>query len=96
LPQLPFDSSCDRYNHSNAKKLKKSIMKKNMSSADRLVRVIIAAIIATLYLTNVISGTLGLVLLILAGVFVATSLISFCPLYAIFGISTCTVKQTAK
>jgi len=96
LPQLPFDSSCDCYNHSNAKKLKKSIMKKNMSSADRLVRVIIAAIIATLYLTNVISGTLGLVLLILAGVFVATSLISFCPLYAIFGVSTCSVKQTAK
>ncbi len=71
-------------------------MKKNMSSADRLVRVIIAAVIATLYLTNVITGTLGYVLLILAGVFVATSLISFCPLYAIFGISTCPVKQTAK
>jgi hypothetical protein len=69
-------------------------MKKNLSSADRLIRVIIAAVIATLYLTNVISGTLGLVLLILAGVFVATSLISFCPLYAIFGISTCPVNQT--
>jgi hypothetical protein len=95
LYQLSFDSSCYRNNYSNAKKLK-SIMKKNMSSADRLVRVIIAAVIATLYLTNVISGTLGLVLLILAGVFVATSLISFCPLYAIFGISTCPVKQTAK
>jgi hypothetical protein len=71
-------------------------MKKNMSSADRLVRVIVAAVIATLYLSNVISGTVGLVLLILAGVFVATSLISFCPLYTIFGISTCSVKQTAK
>jgi Protein of unknown function (DUF2892) len=71
-------------------------MKKNMGSADRLVRVVAAAVIATLYLTNVISGTLGLVLLILAGVFVATSLISFCPLYTIFGISTCPVKQAAK
>ena len=71
-------------------------MKKNMSNTDRLVRVIIASVIATLYLTNVISGTLGLILLILAGVFVATSLISFCPLYAIFGLSTCPVNQMAK
>jgi Protein of unknown function (DUF2892) len=70
-------------------------MKKNLGSADRLVRVIMAAVIATLYLTNVITGTLGLVLLVLAGVFVATSLISFCPLYAIFGLSTCPVKQNA-
>ena len=71
-------------------------MKKNLSNADRLIRVLLAAVIATLYLTNVISGTVGLVLLVLAGVFVATSLISFCPLYAIFGISTCAVKQNAK
>ncbi len=71
-------------------------MKKNVGNADRLVRVLAAAIIATLYLTNVISGTVGLVLLVLAGIFVATSLISFCPLYAIFGISSCPVKQTSK
>ena len=71
-------------------------MKKNLSNADRLIRVLFSAVIATLYLTNVISGTVGMVLLVLAGVFVATSLISFCPLYAIFGISTCPVKQTAK
>jgi len=71
-------------------------MKKNVGNADRLVRVLVAAIIATLYLTNVISGTVGLVLLVLAGIFVATSLISFCPLYAIFGISSCPVKQTSK
>jgi Protein of unknown function (DUF2892) len=71
-------------------------MKKNLGSSDRLLRVVIAAIIATLYLTNVISGTLGLVLLVLAGIFVATSLVSFCPIYALFGMSTCSVKQTAK
>jgi hypothetical protein len=70
-------------------------MKKNLSNADRLIRVIMSAIIVTLYLTNVISGTAGLVLVVLAGVFVATSLISFCPLYAIFGISTCPAKQNA-
>ena len=64
-------------------------MKKNMGSADRIIRLIIAAVIAVLFFTNVISGTLGIVLLVLAGVFVLTSLISFCPLYTLVGISTC-------
>jgi hypothetical protein len=68
-------------------------MKKNMGSADRIIRFVIAAIIAVLYFTGTISGTLGIVLLVLAGVFVLTSFISFCPLYAPFGISTCSVKQ---
>lgn len=64
-------------------------MKKNMGSADRIIRLIIAAVIAVLFFTNVISGTLGIVLLVLAGVFVLTSLISFCPLYTLVGINTC-------
>ena len=68
-------------------------MKKNMGSMDKIVRLIIAAVIAVLYYTNVISGTLGIVLLVLAGVFVLTSFISFCPLYAPFGLSTCSVKD---
>lgn len=64
-----------------------------MGSADRIVRFVIAAMIAVLYFTGTISGTWGIVLLVLAGVFVLTSFISFCPLYAPFGISTCAVKQ---
>lgn len=64
-------------------------MKKNMGIADRVIRTIIAAVIAILYFTDVISGTLGLVLLIVAGVFLLTSLVSFCPLYAPFGLKTC-------
>lgn len=71
-------------------------MKKNMGFADRLVRVLIAAIVAVLYFTGVVTGTLGIVLLVLAGVFVATSLISFCPLYTLFGLSTCPVSKTDK
>ncbi|MCU0381001.1 MAG: DUF2892 domain-containing protein [Chitinophagaceae bacterium] len=71
-------------------------MKKNVGSADRLVRVLMAAVIAILYFTNVITGTLATVLLVLAGIFVATSLISFCPLYAIMGLSTCPVNKAAK
>lgn len=69
-------------------------MKKNMGSTDRLVRVIIAAVLAYLYFTNVLTGTIGLVLVIVAGVFVLTSLISFCPLYAPFGLSTCKTKES--
>ncbi|WP_323789764.1 DUF2892 domain-containing protein [Psychroserpens sp.] len=68
-------------------------MKKNMGSADRIIRIIIAAIVGVLYLTGIISGTLGLVLLVLAVIFVLTSLISFCPLYAPFGISSCSLKK---
>jgi uncharacterized membrane protein YccC len=68
-------------------------MKKNMGSADRIIRIIIAVIVGILYFTGIISGTLGLILLILAGIFVLTSLISFCPLYAPFGIRTCALKE---
>lgn len=68
-------------------------MKKNMGTADRVIRIIIAAIVGILYFTGIVTGTLGIVLLILAGVFVLTSFISFCPLYAPFGISTCPLKE---
>ena len=68
-------------------------MKKNMGLADRTIRVIVAAVIAILYFTGTISGTLGIVLLVLAVVFLLTSLISFCPLYLPFGISTCKAKK---
>ena len=64
-----------------------------MGSADRIVRLIVAAIFAVLYFTNTVSGTFGIILLVLAGVFVLTSLISFCPLYAPFGFSTCKVEK---
>lgn len=70
-------------------------MKKNMGNSDRIIRFIIAAIIAALYFTGTITGTLGIVLLVLAGVFLLTSFISFCPLYAPFGISSCTMKKVS-
>lgn len=69
------------------------MMKKNMGNTDRIVRVLIAIIVATLYFTEIISGTLGIVLLILSGIFVLTSLVSFCPIYAPFGIKTCALKK---
>ncbi len=68
-------------------------MERNMGTADRIVRVIIAAIIASLYFTGTLTGTLGLLLLVLSVVFVLTSLISFCPIYAAFGFRTCPMKK---
>lgn len=64
-------------------------MKKNMGNIDKIIRILIAAIVAALYFMGIITGTLGIVLLLLAGVFVLTSLISFCPLYLPLGINTC-------
>ena len=63
-------------------------MKKNMGTIDRIIRVIIAAVIAVLFFTNQITGTLGIVLIILAAVFLLTSFISFCPLYLPLGLKT--------
>jgi hypothetical protein len=68
-------------------------MTKNMGNADRIIRIIIAAIIGVLYFTNIISGTLAIVLLVLSVVFFLTSIISFCPLYTIFGIKTCPIES---
>jgi hypothetical protein len=68
-------------------------MKTNMGNMDRLVRIIIAIVIAVLYFTNVVNGTLGIILLVLAGVFTMTSIISFCPLYTLIGFSTCSTKK---
>lgn len=68
-------------------------MKKNMGTTDKTIRTIIAAIIAALYFTGVVEGTLALVLLIVAIIFAVTSLINFCPLYKLIGVNTCKVKD---
>ncbi len=68
-------------------------MKPNMGNADRIIRVLLAAVFAYLYFSGTVSGTVGLILVILGGVFVLTSLIGFCPLYTIVGINTCATKK---
>lgn len=68
-------------------------MKKNMGGADRAIRIVLALIVGALYYFNMITGTLAYVLLALAAIFVLTSLVSFCPLYVLFGIRTCKVKN---
>lgn len=68
-------------------------MKPNMGGIDRGIRLIVAAIAVILYFTGILTGTLGIIALVVAGIFTLTSIISFCPLYALFGLNTCPVKQ---
>ena len=63
-------------------------MKTNVGIIDKAVRLLAAFVITVLYFTHVITGTLAILLLVLAGVFVLTGLIRFCPLYLPFGINT--------
>jgi hypothetical protein len=71
-------------------------MKKNMGLTDRVFRMMIAIVIVVLYFTGVIEGAVGLVLLALAAIFVLTSLISVCPLYLPFGLSSIRRKMSSK
>lgn len=68
-------------------------MKKNMGKADRVIRFIVAAIVIVLFAAQVITGVLGIVLLVFSGIFLLTSVVGFCPLYVPFGIRTCPAKE---
>jgi DUF2892 family protein len=63
-------------------------MKANMGSADRIIRIILAVVMGVLYFQGIVTGVLGIVLVVAAVIFALTSLVSFCPLYAPFGLST--------
>lgn len=69
-----------------------NIMTKNMGGTDRFIRIIVAIIALTLYFTGTITGTVGIIALVVAGIFLLTSFVSFCPLYSILGLNTCGVK----
>ena len=71
-------------------------MKQNMGSIDRILRIIFAAVFGLLYFNGIVTGTWGIVLLVLGGVFVLTSLAGSCPLYSIFGLNTCPRKSDVK
>jgi hypothetical protein len=64
-----------------------------MGPADSVIRILFAVLITILYFTNVINGTVGVILLVLAGIFILTGFISFCPLYVPFGIRTNKKKE---
>jgi hypothetical protein len=64
-------------------------MKANMGSTDKIIRIILALVFVVLFFMNVVTAPMSYILLALAGVFVLTSLVSFCPMYPLFGINTC-------
>lgn len=70
-------------------------MKKNVGNIDKVIRIVLAIIFGVLYFTGTLTGTLGLVLVILGGVFVLTSLVGVCPIYSIVGLTTCPTKKAA-
>jgi hypothetical protein len=68
-------------------------MKKNVGTIDKVIRILIAVVIAFLFFTQVVTGVVGIILVALAVIFILTSLISFCPLYLPFGINTGKKKE---
>jgi hypothetical protein len=66
---------------------------KNIGKIDRIIRLVVAVGLIILYATGILTGTWGIVALAAAGIFIITSLVSFCPLYAMFGINSCPVKK---
>jgi hypothetical protein len=67
-------------------------MKVNMGTSDRTIRIVVAVIVGLLYWQGLIEGTLAYILIAFSVIFVLTSLVSFCPLYTLFGIKTCKKK----
>ena len=68
-------------------------MKTNMGSTDRITRALLAVTAITLYATGGVTGTFGIVLMVLSGIFLLTSLVSFCPLYTLIGFNTCPARR---
>jgi hypothetical protein len=69
-------------------------MKKNMGTTDKTLRILLAVVIAILYFTHIISGTLAIILGILTIISLLASSVSFCPLYVLLGINTTKKKKS--
>lgn len=68
-------------------------MKTNVGTVDRMIRLVLGIVMVVLYFSETLTGTLGYVLMAVGVVFVVTSMIGFCPLYAIVGFNTCPAKK---
>lgn len=64
-------------------------MTKNMGSIDKGIRLFVAVMLVALYFSGTVTGTLGILALVVAGIFTFTSMLGFCPLYTVIGIKTC-------
>ena len=68
-------------------------MKSNVGTIDKVIRISLAVAFNVLFFTGTVTGTLGLVLLVLGGVLLSTSVIGFCPVYTLLGINSCGIKK---
>lgn len=69
-------------------------MKNNVGNNDKIVRLVIALLLGGLYFAEIVSGTLGIALLVIAAIMIITALSGFCPLYTLFGVNTCEQKES--
>ncbi|WP_420385933.1 YgaP family membrane protein [Roseivirga sp.] len=67
-------------------------MKKNMGTADRIIRLLVVAALVVLYVTGTVTGLWGTIALVVAAIFTLTSFVGFCPIYALVGVKTCKVS----
>ena len=70
-------------------------MRKNMSLGDRIIRIVISAVLAILYFTGTVTGFLGFLAIAVAAIFTLTALVTWCPIYAVFGWKTCRTDTEA-
>jgi len=82
--------------HYDQANIKSKNMKQNMGSMDRILRIIVAAVFGILYFNGIVTGTPGILLLVLGGIFVLTSFVGHCPIYKIIGLNTCSGKTESK
>jgi hypothetical protein len=68
-------------------------MNKNVGTTDRVIRIVIAAVLAVLYFSGAVTGTLGTIVLIVAAISLITGIFRVCGLYALFGVNTCRTKE---
>lgn len=64
-----------------------------MGGVDKLVRLVVALLLIVAYFNEIVIGWLGIVFLIVAGIFILTSIINFCPIYAMLGMNSCPIKK---
>ncbi|SFD98003.1 YgaP family membrane protein [Thermophagus xiamenensis] len=68
-------------------------MNRNVGTTDRVIRIVIAAVLAVLYFSGAVTGTLGTIVLIVAAISLITGIFRVCGLYALFGVNTCRTKE---
>jgi hypothetical protein len=90
---MPMLWSYSLFSFTHFSTLQEPIMNKNVGTIDKVLRIAIAAIMAYLYFSETVTGTLGIIALAIGAAALITSAVGFCGLYSIIGVNTCKVKS---